>query len=104
MVQCLLHCTKASIMIYGFVTLDTLCPFWTDLPLFSCGVIILVIIIIVTAFPTGSTNDNSGNSKASNSRVETEIENPLFGPWPSGHPFDLVARCDRTRDNLLLLQ
>ena len=65
---------------------------------------VLVIVIVVTAFPTGSTNDNSGNSKAFNSRVETEIENPLFGPWPSGHPFDLVARCDRTRDNLLLLQ
>ena len=46
-----------------------LAPIWTDLPLFSCGVIVLVVIVVI-AFPTGGgINDKGGKSKGFNSRL-----------------------------------
>jgi hypothetical protein len=55
--------------------LNTLHPSRTDISSFSCGAIVLVVVV-VTAFPIGEDiNDNGGNSKGFDSRFGMGIEN-----------------------------
>jgi len=61
--------------------LNTLHPSKTDIPLFSCGIIVLYVVV-VAAFPTGGgTNDNGGKLKGFDSRFGMGMENCSLIFW-----------------------
>jgi hypothetical protein len=67
--------------IRGSEALDTLHPSRTVLPLFSCGIVVLVVVV-ASASPThGGINDNGGKSKGVQFEVWDGIENCLFIFW-----------------------